>query len=796
MRLTLRTLLAYLDDILEPQDAEDVGKRIQESEAATALMHRVRDLMRRLRLEAPRVEETGKGLDPNTVAEYLDHVLPDDRVPDFERICLESDEQLAEVASCHQILALVLGELAEVDPASREHMYALPQVAAEIEAMEARGPEESSPEDGRSGAKSPPPPRRPRPVVPDYLREPRKKRRSFPWVAAVVLLIGVIAVGWAASDRLGLLRGSQGQGESVAQQEPTTEPTETPDDTQAAQPTTTEPSQPPIGQGEQQPANLPVASSPLLPPSGGTAAAPADLPGTSQPTQEPVAKDVTPVVQPGPSPVESVIPPATAPGPGTVPSTEVPPAQPGVTEQTPPAATGGPAERAEAPQPAAEQPAAEQPAVEQPAVEQPAASPAVPPAGQPQHVGRFASDVSENQVLLQWDPQGGAWSRVPPQGFLFSDHDLLALPGFRPLIALTAGLTIQLREGTQVGLRGTQQQDAPRVTVKFGRIVVSTTVGKPDTRLLLDAGSRSGTLVFVDPESRAAVEMTRPLVAGDDPENRPAAPVVEVYALAGRLIWEPSDGQAKVELKTQSRLTLGPNGSGPAEPVEHFPKWYLSSPADTDRLAAKTIEEAIPVDRPVTLGLREKLDHRKKEVRRLATRCLGYVGDFGPMVAALNDPEQKPLWIDYLEELRESLARGPETAAHVRSALEGAYDADGAGIYRMLWGYRPEQLVAGEDAKLVETLGSDVLAVRRVGFWNLNTITGLGGRYYRPEDPAATRQRWIRAWEKRLANGDIRFKATAHGQPTRPRGAGKGGLPKKEPVRQVPPDASSAVPPP
>ncbi|MBN1588158.1 MAG: hypothetical protein JW888_01445, partial [Pirellulales bacterium] len=203
MRLTLRALLAYLDDILESEDAEDIGKRIQESEVASALLHRVRDVMRRLRLQAPDVEESKKGLDPNTVAEYLDHVLPDERVPDFERICLESDMHLAEVASCHQILALVLGEPAEVDPASREHMYSLPQVATELEAMEARQEEG---DDGRTGAVPPPPPRRPRPVVPDYLREPARKRSSS-WAVAIVVLVVVAVIGWVVVDPFGLLRG-------------------------------------------------------------------------------------------------------------------------------------------------------------------------------------------------------------------------------------------------------------------------------------------------------------------------------------------------------------------------------------------------------------------------------------------------------------------------------------------------------------------------------------------------------------------------------------------------------------
>jgi hypothetical protein len=127
VRLTLRTLLAYLDDTLEPAEIKQIGQKVAESDAAQELVARIKQVTRRRRLTTPPATGPGARFDPNTVAEYLDNELPSDQVSELEKQCLDSDVHLAEIAACHQILTLVLGEPALVPPTAKERMYGLVQ---------------------------------------------------------------------------------------------------------------------------------------------------------------------------------------------------------------------------------------------------------------------------------------------------------------------------------------------------------------------------------------------------------------------------------------------------------------------------------------------------------------------------------------------------------------------------------------------------------------------------------------------------------------------------------------------
>src|SRR5262245_559736 len=126
MRLTLRTLLAYLDDTLEPSQAKLIGQKVAESDTAQELIARIKQVTRRRRLTTPPpAGGPGGKIDANTIAEYLDNSVSAEQLAEVEQICLASDVHLAEVAACHQILTLIMGEPALVPPTAKQRMYTL-----------------------------------------------------------------------------------------------------------------------------------------------------------------------------------------------------------------------------------------------------------------------------------------------------------------------------------------------------------------------------------------------------------------------------------------------------------------------------------------------------------------------------------------------------------------------------------------------------------------------------------------------------------------------------------------------
>jgi hypothetical protein len=119
MRLTLRTLLAYLDNALPPAESQEIAQKLQTSPVATKLAGRIGELLA--------ADDCGPapGLDPNLVAGYLDNTLQPEQIMEVETLCLASGSQIEEAAACHRLL--FRGTIAEptISAAGRDRLYAL-----------------------------------------------------------------------------------------------------------------------------------------------------------------------------------------------------------------------------------------------------------------------------------------------------------------------------------------------------------------------------------------------------------------------------------------------------------------------------------------------------------------------------------------------------------------------------------------------------------------------------------------------------------------------------------------------
>ncbi|WP_165073949.1 hypothetical protein [Paludisphaera rhizosphaerae] len=188
MRLTLRTLLAWLDDTLPPVQVREIGKQVGSSPLAQELVQRIHRVTRQRRLTVP--SKSGPdATDPNLVASYLDNDLNAEQVAEYEKKCLTSDVNLAEAASVHQILSL-LGQRVQVPLEAKARMYTL-----------VKGRESHPIHHPAEAAAATPDPRN-QPIVPWVVQTPPSRHwlEQFGPLAACLGLVGVLS--WAAYESL------------------------------------------------------------------------------------------------------------------------------------------------------------------------------------------------------------------------------------------------------------------------------------------------------------------------------------------------------------------------------------------------------------------------------------------------------------------------------------------------------------------------------------------------------------------------------------------------------------------
>jgi hypothetical protein len=721
MRLTLRTMLAYLDNVLEPAEAELLGKKIEESDFASGLVDRIKGVLKKLRMDAPKLDGKGMGNDANTVAEYLDSSLPQDHVGEFERVCLESDRHLCEVASCHQILTLVLGKPADVQVELRERIYALgdPTRAgiheAGTAAAQAHATAEPPPamnDNGRPAAKAAPL------EVPDYLRAGRQPS-VWPFVAAVAAALVLALIGmWG----LGVFDGKN----RLASLFPGRQPLAMNADEEGA------------GKPDSETGAAAAAKSGAAPEAGATTADVAAVTGNAAPapSNESPAESAAPVAAAAVAPTASDRAATDSTDRVAIAAPVTPPFIPTIPE-TPDAVPPGPPPAAKAVVP-----------------KTPKAPVAVAPARpQPMEVGRYTSD---RELLATLDPDDALWYPKQSQEVLVAGERLVVLPPYRPQISLPSAVQLTFAGEGALRMEEPDENNIPRATIQYGRFVAAT-AGKAGAQVELDLAGVKGVFTLVDADTKLAIKVIRWVPPGIDPESAEGITEIEMYNVNGRATWEQAE-HSKVDLPMRHVHVY--YGDDPTETHGPFlsPEWIdPKSVKPIERMAGDSLERLIDHERPLNLSLQEAMKDRRVEVRALASRCLAVLDDFEPILRELSDPNQYSYWTGEFDALRHAVGRSRETAGKIRETLSLLRAADAKDLYRMLWGYTEDQLKKESAAQLVKFLEHDQMDIRVLANANLVSITGAQGSFL-PQKPPTQMKTAIQTWQVKQKAGAITYK--------------------------------------
>ena len=708
MRLTLRTLIAYLDDELQADQAKEIGLKLTESGYATALVERIKEVMRRRRLSAPELFGKGAGLDPNLVAEYLDSELTPAEVVDVEKICLDSDMHLAEVAACHQILTLVLGDPVEVRAETRSRMYGLGPVATSdaVRANDFAGVSRdresrqipmiaSALNSSHNGSADR--------DLPDYLQQKTTWRRT-----AMLVLVLLIGIGWFSSllndptVRSGLRPGSRPDVDVSGSEQPASAKKEP----ATAKPNADQTMAQFDPAATSKPKNVRVASPRELPEGEAEPDAPPTVEapvGTKPARTKPVAALPTP-----PQPVEPVNPPE----PDAPPLKLMPPlklervSKEGIVLRFNPDAKDFLVLPRAAQVQAGDQLACPEPFRADFVIGNNLCSVAMIGGTSVKSLG------PDEHSSVSFDIQQGA--------LLFEVHGL--------------------QHATDDADEKPQPPSLPITLVFFGR----------QTRLEL---ASDNAVCGVEVHRREPTRFeTEPEAPGFTAALHVAQGTVRFVGSSGKSV--TLEGPAFLPITEGLTANERKSEIGRASQLV-LPDWLEP---DSKRAATKikrpyntAFEKEFDAEQLLQLSLPAVVNNPRPAISELAVKCLALTDSYNPLVKALSQGDHREARLAAITGLRQWLPLDPHNRQLVKAEL-GKYflPTDTEAVYRLLWGFdHADAKTPATSRALVGWLDSEQLAIRELAFFHVQKLTGLKHEYS-PINPPGQRRAAVDRWYNHL----------------------------------------------
>lgn len=721
MRLTLRTLLAYLDDILEPSQAKEIGDKLNESSFASSLVSRIREVMRRRRLTAPTVSGAGVGIDPNTVAEYLDNTLPPDGVADVEKICLESDVHLAEVAACHQILTLALGEPVELTQQTRERMYALGPSEAKMAIAAGHGMAHGTGSNGLSnravgeilaqaeslaaGPQSAKPPVE----IPDYLRPKSNFKKILGYTVAAVVVIGwgIVAINNSP------FRNAQGPSKTGGVE---------------------------IANGGNKPGPLNGAIDAGAADAQANAAKAGNATGVNEPPTdidntaagkaagaEDGSKKVASLDQPPPPEIEddADAPPALTRG-GKVFNRKKGAAAPADGEKT----------------------------VASVDADSPPAAVVPPP--------QFKY-VSSDGATLNYVARDERWFMLPRRA-LVHPGDILAVPepfqcaleidGGKGLVTLLGRSYVRILDPTPAGPFS--------LDIRRGQFVVRpTSVGDDAADPLRIGVGIAGELwrLEVRPGSTCGIQVSPMEPTKLEQVVDKIAYFGAFYVASGSVAITDPAGKTS-ELKgpnwLQVQFPIRPDAADgektPPSPLLRVPAWLgPQTTTSTAQNYARLFERKFKLDDAVELSLPEVAGDPNPEIARMATECLSLIEAYGPLVDILHRSQHEEARRAAISGLRLWLPRNAENKETLKAELSKRFPPEEADpVYKLLWGYDLDDARNKEiSLQLIDWMGNPEISIRELAYYQVSRLTDKR-HDYRPNGTPVQLRSALKHWQQHI----------------------------------------------
>ncbi len=763
MRLTLRTLLAYLDNVLEPSEKATLGDKISKSQTSKGIIDRIRRVLIEPNLSAPKIGTPGSANDPNPVAEYLDNTYPTAKISEIEVQCLNEDARLAEVAACHQILTLVLNQSAPVPADLKAKILAIESFAQpstndtnssraddlvektvplpkmiEIAGKQIRVDHSAlALADGDDVLRS----ENARPIpnagielddnlahhIPEYLR----KGTSRDW-GTPIMIFGLVA---ALAFVTWLSIGSWDELQSLIH--PTTPPmvlNEFGDSIQEPKPPAEKPS---------------AIESTILKTEPSTEIALEPKGNLPAPTLPPPPLSNSPI-EPATSPIEpksTEMKPADASNPFEIASVK--------DENPTPEATKAITDPTLLPSSSKQNP--------QTSVEE----------SLPTYLTWQPEPEEDTTRIMFTQPIDGRYEpqRLKANETIRANEWLIVPPSMRSTFVLVPGIRWIAADESVIGSYQVKASSIPKVSLRLGRALIeSTTLGRSVT---ISTPKQELNLEFQDEKSSVSIECRYQRVKGfhfedlqtDETKKESVAfaiPVVRVCAVRGttRITWPNSE---PVTLAVAEGLEWKGD-----EPIRHWsipsmndvPWWYENqAPRQIDVQALEVMQVILrkidPTSSPVE-ALQKIEQQRLSEVSLIAIRTRLMMGDYTKILGSdgfLSNPSSRAHRAILLDSLFQAVALQPDGRRLFSDFVSKAEPARAMRLLDLLSLPSDAQLAEGADRGLVEGLNSPFIDERALSIFQLSSVVGKEHGYQcdRPSSES------LQTWKRLLTTGKIRW---------------------------------------